>query len=661
MDQVGLKRTMQPCGEKGMARLSFQAHSEHIHSAWRAKQAKAHHLDLRALAGLRALACLGILVGHLAYWVAAAHADKHKVYAYFSAHAWTVVPLNASEPAMDMFMVLTGFLAALSLVPALEVAASPGAVMARYYMRRVLRIVPAYYSALALVYLVALPLQHLPRVSQEAKDAFFTELPFATDQCARNLWANIVFAHNALPMGGCYSITWSLAVQMQFYAVFPLLLVLLRPSTPGFRLRVAVAAAAAVAASLALRARVFLALRLWERMPLALLGPHTAATRTTMDVLSQETYLSLLPRGAALACGVLAALVAGTPRCAALAARLRGPLLAAACLVSAAVAGGLAENRFGTLPDPCSKFADPTLLGFGFVAMPGALQPLAASALVVLATCAPQQGVFAWLRAVLGSRALARLANLSYSIFLLHPLVILGVFAAFPPSAWFSAGNPLPFAGVFASMPRGFRPPALLRPLPPVLCTATRPAPTVVHASRRLRKNVFETGRAVSALAPAVLESPSWAPGNLVRWPHDQTQRELATMRGHARHLEDHVAALQHGREAMRAELQSAHAQLRAAAAERDTARAEAAAAMSHAAALQADLRATDRMDKADLWCSYARIRNENQALTDDLDACRGQLRRTESALEAEAFEKMMAGRSANQALGLAIALLHAV
>ena len=32
---------------------------------------------------------------------------------------------------MDMFLVLTGFLAALSLVPALEAAASPGAVVAR--------------------------------------------------------------------------------------------------------------------------------------------------------------------------------------------------------------------------------------------------------------------------------------------------------------------------------------------------------------------------------------------------------------------------------------------------------------------------------------------------------------------------------------------------
>ena len=54
-----------------------------------------------------------------------------QVYAYFSSHPWTVALLNASEPAMDMFMVLTGFLAAQSLVPALEAAPSPSGVVAR--------------------------------------------------------------------------------------------------------------------------------------------------------------------------------------------------------------------------------------------------------------------------------------------------------------------------------------------------------------------------------------------------------------------------------------------------------------------------------------------------------------------------------------------------
>lgn len=68
-----------------------------------------------------------------------------------------------------------------------------------------------------------------------ARDAFFTEVPFATEQCGRNMWATLALVHNARPMGGCYSTTWSLAVQAQFYVGFPALLVLLRPRAPGFR------------------------------------------------------------------------------------------------------------------------------------------------------------------------------------------------------------------------------------------------------------------------------------------------------------------------------------------------------------------------------------------------------------------------------------------
>lgn len=53
------------------------------------------------------------------------------MYAYFRTHPWTVVPLNASEPALDLFLVLTGFLATAHLVPALEAASSPAPVIAR--------------------------------------------------------------------------------------------------------------------------------------------------------------------------------------------------------------------------------------------------------------------------------------------------------------------------------------------------------------------------------------------------------------------------------------------------------------------------------------------------------------------------------------------------
>lgn len=41
----------------------------------------------------------------------------------------------------------------------------------RYWKRRLLRILPAYYSAVVLVYILAVPLQRQPWVSLEAKCA----------------------------------------------------------------------------------------------------------------------------------------------------------------------------------------------------------------------------------------------------------------------------------------------------------------------------------------------------------------------------------------------------------------------------------------------------------------------------------------------------------
>jgi peptidoglycan/LPS O-acetylase OafA/YrhL len=47
--------------------------------------------------------------------------------------------------------------------------------------------------------------------------------------------ANYLFQNNHLSNGGCYNITWTLAAQMHFYILFPLVLVVLQPHAPGFK------------------------------------------------------------------------------------------------------------------------------------------------------------------------------------------------------------------------------------------------------------------------------------------------------------------------------------------------------------------------------------------------------------------------------------------
>lgn len=64
---------------------------------------------------------------------------------------------------------------------------------------------------------------------------FDRKQPWDTAVCRDKAWTNFLFTNNQLANGGCYNTSWSLAVQMQFYAVLPLALVMLRPRAPAFR------------------------------------------------------------------------------------------------------------------------------------------------------------------------------------------------------------------------------------------------------------------------------------------------------------------------------------------------------------------------------------------------------------------------------------------
>ena len=77
--------------------------------------------SLAALDGLRSLACVAIVVGHCMFALGFAWPERHNEwYAALDRHPWMLALVNMSEPAMDFFLVLTGFLAARGLTHAFQ-------------------------------------------------------------------------------------------------------------------------------------------------------------------------------------------------------------------------------------------------------------------------------------------------------------------------------------------------------------------------------------------------------------------------------------------------------------------------------------------------------------------------------------------------------------
>jgi peptidoglycan/LPS O-acetylase OafA/YrhL len=135
---------------------------------------------------------------------------------------------------VDLFFVLSGFLISGILLDTKE---SPN-YFKNFYARRILRIWPLYYCLLAFMFLV------LPRVSaSEGVTIFAKSSPW---------WAYPLFLQNfLLPLStdaaGPLGVTWSLAIEEQFYLVWPIIVRFLS------RRQVAILAVAGIAASPVLR------------------------------------------------------------------------------------------------------------------------------------------------------------------------------------------------------------------------------------------------------------------------------------------------------------------------------------------------------------------------------------------------------------------------
>ena len=138
---------------------------------------------------LRALAIACVLIEHLGGPVA---------------RRW--FPLDAGAIGVDLFFVLSGFLISGILFAELDRATSVALVIVRFFFRRAVRLLPAYYLVIAALY------------------------AFNIEQ-VREQWPwHVAYASNFLVLhGGRFLSFWSLAVEEQFYLFLPCIALLVPP------------------------------------------------------------------------------------------------------------------------------------------------------------------------------------------------------------------------------------------------------------------------------------------------------------------------------------------------------------------------------------------------------------------------------------------------
>jgi peptidoglycan/LPS O-acetylase OafA/YrhL len=295
---------------------------------------------------------------------------------------------------VDVFFVISGYLITALLLR--EHGARGTISLKGFYIRRAFRILPAYLVALAATWAV---------LGDRAN--------------IQHVWENLLFINNFFPVAGQTMLwSWSLAIEEQFYLVFPLVLIGL------WRLRVSRRSAllwfsGLLAAGFALN---FLLLRAYHIDLLPVL--HTSFGEERFYRYFDSAYDKTYCRFGGIICGVIVAF--------------------------------LAENRELLRRLAANRIAARVRLGFCFAVLvfmtfrswyiPPELHYSAVVAHVYLAS---YRYIFAmivgylilhmlasdkpgFLARALGMRIWKPVANLSYGAYLLHPLVILAIYMSWP-------------------------------------------------------------------------------------------------------------------------------------------------------------------------------------------------------------------------------------
>lgn len=162
---------------------------------------KRPHNNIAHIDGLRALSCIGIMLYHSFFLLhmfvpEAAFNDFVSTTPFYLSWIWGL------DKTVDVFFVISGFLIGRMLFK--EHKKTGTLDLKSFYWRRYLRLTPVYLFAIGVFYLLAGP------------------------KFSQTLWANVLYINNFLSLEiMSMPWTWTLAVEEQFYLLFPILLITL--------------------------------------------------------------------------------------------------------------------------------------------------------------------------------------------------------------------------------------------------------------------------------------------------------------------------------------------------------------------------------------------------------------------------------------------------
>lgn len=166
-----------------------------------------------AIEGLRGIAVLAVVLFHY-YVLRAGKFDDPWLAALERLPALKVAVANGYL-GVDLFFLITGFLLTLPWFRhAMQGRAAPSA--REFYVRRIRRIVPAYYVQLAILFAIVIPVVY-------GSEFWLRNLPFTL----YNLGTHAAFLHYTTPLSsaslGVNGALWTLALEAQYYVLLPLL------------------------------------------------------------------------------------------------------------------------------------------------------------------------------------------------------------------------------------------------------------------------------------------------------------------------------------------------------------------------------------------------------------------------------------------------------